>query len=85
MSTLNSFVAKIMVIGIILAFIINFGPQAGTACTPNQGPAIVVNGEEISAMEYSRAYTQQLRQRTQQARGEFTTEQAQAEVFQKSG
>ncbi|MEC7751782.1 MAG: peptidylprolyl isomerase [Myxococcota bacterium] len=83
MSTLNSFVAKIMVIGIILAFIINFGPQAGTACTPNQGPAIVVNGEEISAMEYSRAYTQQLRQRTQQARGEFTTEQAQAEGFPK--
>ena len=31
MSTLNTLVAKIMVIGIILAFIINFGPQAGTA------------------------------------------------------
>ena len=83
MSTLNSFVAKVMVIGIILAFIINFGPQAGTACTPNQGPALVVNGEEISAMEFTRAYTQQLRRRTQQARGEFTTEQAQAEGFPK--
>ncbi|MBM65120.1 MAG: hypothetical protein CMH55_02650 [Myxococcales bacterium] len=83
MSTLNTLVAKIMVIGIILAFIINFGPQAGTACQPNQGPAIVVNGEEVSAQEYSRAYTQQLRQRTQQSRGEFTIEQAQAEGFPK--
>jgi len=83
MSTLNTLVAKIMVIGIILAFIINFGPQAGTACTPNQGPAIIVNDQEISAMEYSRAYTQQLRRRTQQARGEFTVEQAQAEGFPK--
>lgn len=83
MSTLNSLIAKIMVIGIILAFIINFGPQAGTACAPNQGPAIIVDGEEISAREFHRVYSQQLRRRSSRTKGEFTVEQAQAEGFAK--
>jgi hypothetical protein len=69
-----------MVIGISLAFIINFGPQAGTACSPNTGPAAEADGLTISMTEFNRFY----RQRFDQERGrrkDFDTDKAKAEGF----
>ena len=53
-SRFSKVTAQILVIGISLAFIINFGPQAGTACAPQTGPAATADGLKISAGEYNR-------------------------------
>lgn len=79
-SRFSKVTAQILVIGISLAFIINFGPQAGTACAPQTGPAATADGLKISAGEYNRFYRQRFEQERSQRKG-FDEAKAKAEGF----
>ncbi len=79
-SRFSKVTAQILVIGISLAFIINFGPQAGTACAPQTGPAATADGLKISAGEYNRFYRQRFEQERNQRKG-FDEAKAKAEGF----
>jgi peptidyl-prolyl cis-trans isomerase D len=79
-SRFSKVTAQLMVIGISLAFIINFGPQAGTACTPQSGPAATGDGLKISAGEFDRYYRQRLEQERER-RKDFDDTKAKAEGF----
>ena len=79
-SRLSKVTAQMLVIGISLAFIINFGPQAGTACSPQSGPAATADGLKISAGEFNRYYQQRLEQERSR-RKDFDDATAKAEGF----
>jgi peptidyl-prolyl cis-trans isomerase D len=79
-SRFSKVTAQLLVIGISLAFIINFGPQAGTACAPQAGPAAIADGLKISSGEFNRFYRQRLEQERSQRKG-FDDKKAKAEGF----
>jgi parvulin-like peptidyl-prolyl isomerase len=81
-SRFSKVTAQILVIGISLAFIVNFGPQAGTACAPQSGPAATADGLTISPGEFNRFYRQRFEQERNQ-RKDFDEAKAKAEGFAK--